>query len=685
MAHILNNDRYLVGVEFIVAKLFPDIAKSRVIFASSAEEKFYALCMQQLGSEWHVYYSCTLSTIESAGMADNEADFVLYHPKHGVIVIEVKGGRISYDASSDRYFSKNRHGQSFPIKNPFQQALVWKSRFIRFARKNNLRVPVTHAVCFPSVNENEIPVSAEVEPAIIIGQGKMENLEQSLIKMVQVVQPEKFMGFEDCSDKLSVLLKSDSYATKHHFRDYIDGHEKRLKDLEFLHDTFVRPITSSKRLGIEGEAGTGKTLLACLIAKHFRDSGKRVLFLSTNDLLNIIVRRDFGTDIDVSTYTETALSYGVDLLNKPESYEGSKADWIQIEGPSRLQAAMAEAQKKYDVIVCDEAQDVQPFWWECYEHLLKDEDSRFYIFFDRGQGVFGSGDDESFVPEEVLPVAAPYFPLVHNYRTTNEIAQFARKFRAGTNIISSHSERLGYLPKIIVYKDKEDAFKKLEELIRGLTMVEGIKPEECTLLSARKPDADVSIIRDREKISGIKLNYLYQQKKKRSAHVKGEIAASTVSMFKGLETSVGILLNFSEYNLPATHPIMASLIYVACTRAKHMLYVFVKEGEGKDQHFLSALSDIHATGAVTANDDRADYHYLGRVTHFNSNRYGMLTVDDPTFERGRIMFFPADIERSLHKQIKAGTQLKFRPVQDGDILVASELELLIAKEDKNEV
>ena len=118
-----------------MAHLFPDSKKSRVIFASGAEENFYDKCIH-LSGNWRVYYSCTLSQMEDReGLKDNEMDFVCYHPKFGIILIEVKGGRIRYDVDRSKWFSMNRHGESFPIKDPFQQVLTFKSRFLRYLRK----------------------------------------------------------------------------------------------------------------------------------------------------------------------------------------------------------------------------------------------------------------------------------------------------------------------------------------------------------------------------------------------------------------------------------------------------------------------------------------------------------------------------------------------------------------------
>lgn len=676
-----------------MARLSPDTDKTRVIFSSSAEEQFYEQARATLGGAWHVYYSVTLSAIEGdQGQKDNEMDFVCYHPQWGIVVIEVKGGRIRHDAQTGAYFSMNRHGETFEIKDPFQQALVWKSRFIRFLKTQDIKVPVSHAVCFPGANEEEFPVSAGTNREMIIGRTRMKDLDAALRSIVEKAQPEQYRRFPDCAAKLDDVLLGSTFTTKLYLRDYIDSHEHRLKDVESIHETLIVPIASSRRLGIEGEAGTGKTMLAVMLAKTFRAQSKSVLLLGSNSLLNLLLKRDLGADIDAMTYPEMAHSFGINLLIPPEEHTGAKEDWIQYEAPERLKKAILASTKRWDVVICDEAQDVQPFWWESVESLMKPDPvdaaeltdaaaSRFYLFFDSSQGVFGSGGGEhKFVAAEVLPVRAPYFPLVHNYRTTREIATFARAFRTSSGALQSHCGRLGYVPELIIYKDAEDAKRLLGKLMKKLHREEGLNLDEITVLSARNPAARESVLYQTDAIDGINLHRLSYNSKhtwKDAKAPKDAVAVSTIASFKGMETSVGILMNVSEYNLPIDNALMSSLVYVACTRAKHMLYVFVQADDPKRKAFEQALSSIKTTGALVLEGTKADFEFSGRVAHYNPERVGWLTVDDPAFTQGSIMFFPSDVEASALSELKVGMRIKFRPRVEGHTTIACDLSLAV--------
>lgn len=666
-----------------MAKISPDSKKTRVIFASAAEEQFYEECLK-LSDEWRVWYSRTLSAVDEkgAGLKDNEIDFVLYHPRYGVIVVEVKGGRIRFDAETQTFYSINRLDESFRIKDPFQQVLSWKSRFLRHLKRLGVKVPVSQAVSFPAVMEDELPEALSHSQDVVIGRNRLADLEASLQRLVRQSQPEQYLKFADCGDALHELLVGQAFETRLYLRDYLDAHSRQVRDIESVHETLILPIAQTARLGIEGEAGTGKTMLAMLLARYFRDQGRPVLLLGSNALLNLQLQSDLGAGIDLLTYSELASSFGVNLLIPPQDYTGAKDDWVQYEAPDRLKRAINAKGHQWQVLICDEAQDVQPFWWEAFESLIPsaEEDGRLYLFFDPGQGVFGSGGQAKFVARDVLPIPSPYFPLVHNYRTTREIAALASSFRSHSeSVMRSHCGRLGYVPEIIVYKDEADAKTKLAALVRRLIDQEGLVSDEITLLSARNPAARESVLYQTEEIARLPLHRFVHNNKKSWAEAspaKGALGVSTIAGFKGLETPVGILLNVSEYNLPIDNPIMASLIYVALTRARHMLYIFLRENDPKLAAFQKALAGIKQTGTMVCEGSSSDFEFMGRVLHYNPERVGWLAVDDPAFQKANVMFFPKDVETAQIGAVKPGAKLRFRTRVEGFVTIAADLKLV---------
>ncbi len=659
-----------------MARVLPDANRTRVVFQSAAEEGFYRKC-KKFSRHWHIYYSCNLSAIEEGkGMLDNEMDFVLYHPQHGIVVVEVKGGRIKYEEG--KFFSLNRFDELFAIKNPFQQALVWKSRFVLQLKKQRLRVPVCHAVCLPSVRESELPVSAAIEPEIVIGRKRYASLERALLEIMQRSIPAKFRNFRDVGPRLEKFLLGATFTSRLYLRDYIDSHDVRVRDLDTIHETLVTPLSSSSWLGIEGEAGTGKSMLAVLLARHFSNAGQQVLLLSSNPLQSLALKAELDQVAQVYTYLELAESFGVNLLVPPDNHRGSREEWLQLKASPALEKKINQQKKFYDVLICDEAQDVQPFWWKALQELLRGRESRFYLFFDRSQGVFGSGGrQEKFEPDKVLPVAAPYFPLVHNYRTTREIATFARSFRTGASILQSHCGRLGYEPRLLAYRQRQDFLQQLTELIAYLVEHEMVDPSEIAILSGREPNAAESLLKDVRELAGLPLHRFRLRRQKGKTGLaeqpQGSLLLATIQGFKGLESRIAILVNLSEYQLSIEHPIMSSLFYVACTRARHMLYVFTSDGDAKTTACKKAAAAIKSAGALVIDSKAALHEFVGTVTWYDPQRVGWLSIAGQNLAKSNIMFFPHDVKKAGLKP-KIGQKLRFTPRNEGHATIATDLQ-----------
>jgi hypothetical protein len=665
--------------EQFMAILFPDVTKTEVAFTSQAEEQVYRLA-KSLSNEWRVYHSITLSMKEEYdGVKDGEIDFVLYHPKHGVIVLEVKGGRISLDGDSGKFYSLNRHGRSFLIKNPFQQAITWRNRFVRFLRANQVHVPVSHAVCFPQVDESEFPTHTTIERSLLLGRQGLERLESFLEGVVRSFHREDFLKFKNVSEELDRLLIGSSFESRPLLREYIDTHEAEVLESDLMHDVLIGPVTGVPRLGIEGEAGTGKTVLAMTLARHFRDAGERVLYLVSSPLLAARISGEIGAGIEVRGIQELASSHGVNLLVTPSDWSKTPQDYVQIEAPERLRKSIEASGKRYSVLIVDEAQDIQPYWWVALEAILESRDgSKLYTFFDRAQGVFGGSEESQsgYKPEDTLPVPPNYMRLGSNYRNTRQICEFSRGFRRANHLhIPASSDRDGFVPVIIKYKDAEDAKKKMANLVRELTDDRGVREDEIMLLSGRAPENKDSVLAGVDTLSGLKLSKLSSERLKEARPIKaGEIGIATIASFKGLDAKIVIAFNLSEYNLAPEHPIMSSLMYVAMTRAKHMLYVFVREGDAKETTLEQMHKSIRRGAALVLNSEQRAGERSGKIIHFNPERAGVIALDSPTGEAAEtVLMFGPDLKRAGLNNLKRDEKLVFRVRHEGGVTFAVDL------------
>ena len=92
-----------------MARMYP---KELVDVKSRAEVDLYIAFEQELDSSYTVFHSVPwLGLDENRRPRDGETDFVIAHPQRGILVLEVKGGGISYERESDRWKSRDLSGQ----------------------------------------------------------------------------------------------------------------------------------------------------------------------------------------------------------------------------------------------------------------------------------------------------------------------------------------------------------------------------------------------------------------------------------------------------------------------------------------------------------------------------------------------------------------------------------------------
>src|SRR5665811_400775 len=74
----------------VMARMFPD----RLPGNASPSEKPPYRALEQLADPWRVFHSVAWQSLRKGRQGDGEADFVPIHHRHGLIVIEAKGGSI---------------------------------------------------------------------------------------------------------------------------------------------------------------------------------------------------------------------------------------------------------------------------------------------------------------------------------------------------------------------------------------------------------------------------------------------------------------------------------------------------------------------------------------------------------------------------------------------------------------
>jgi hypothetical protein len=117
---------------------------------------------------------------------DGETDFVITHADLGVLMLEVKGRRVSFDSATGSWTSVDRQGRSHQISDPFVQAMVRKHLLINKLREHagwpRRRVNFGHGACFPHVQVAE-DLKPDAPREIIIDAGDLDGIEGALRRL----------------------------------------------------------------------------------------------------------------------------------------------------------------------------------------------------------------------------------------------------------------------------------------------------------------------------------------------------------------------------------------------------------------------------------------------------------------------------------------------------------------------
>jgi hypothetical protein len=107
--------------------LIPSLPIPPTPAASAAGEAKVLLAFQSLRDDFRIYHRKSWYSFDGPdgsreGVCEGEADFLVLHPDLGMLVLEVKGGRIAFDGRTGAWTSTARDGRVYSIKDPFLQA-----------------------------------------------------------------------------------------------------------------------------------------------------------------------------------------------------------------------------------------------------------------------------------------------------------------------------------------------------------------------------------------------------------------------------------------------------------------------------------------------------------------------------------------------------------------------------------
>lgn len=536
---------------------------------SNAEKKMYDV-LQKLNMK-NAYVLHSLGLPKHQSKIYGEIDFVVVCDR-GVACLEIKGGRV--ECRDGKWFFKDRYGvEREKPEGPFAQVTgnmfslrdVLKKKFQNNKHMKNLLTAC--GVVFPDIEFKS--VSQEIISEIVYD-NRTEDITGYMNRVFdyweerQHRQPSR-LSPGDIRDIVQFLRGDFVFIPT--LSDRLNSVEKRLVRLTSEQAQLMQALSLNKHLLIEGNAGTGKTLLAVDFAKKKAASGKKVLFLTYNkNLANNVIRQvDTIENLKVINIHALFGEYvAVDvkkMQENPNVYFSEILPEIFYEHLSELSDEELE-KIKYDLIIMDEGQDIlKPLYLYSLDTLLRGgfANGDWAVFYDEKQNIYNPDYNDGM--EILRGYNCTEFKLFVNCRNTVQIGTYSSKI-SGIDLGEFIREN-GEEVQNISYEDDDDFKKKITGILKNLRK-EKVDIRDVVFLAPKKyKNSKVAQ-------AGIEVNEIgdnFDSSKELPVY-------ATIQGFKGLDSKIVILTDV-EYIRKEN---LSSFLYIAGTRARTLLYIVTPKG-----------------------------------------------------------------------------------------------------------
>ncbi len=559
-----------------MAVMYP--SKPKECTAKSQEGAMFE-ALSKLSDEYYVFHSFAIVSVDSEKIVhESETDFVIFHPKKGILCLEAKAGRVKYENGEWFYGS----GISMSHDGPFHQASNNKWKLKRYIENRGLgylleRCKLMHAVWFPTITKkhfNGVYLPAEADAKLMLTKDDMDDIEGAIARIFDYELSSRVETDLTSSEVKTLLNKvlapsfnliSISEMTMNHRRDVFKA---MLREQVALLDYLEEQNTAV----INGMAGTGKTIMAVEKAKRHADKGEEVLFLCYNQFLKDYLREAYRYE-HVSYFTIDGFAC---KMCDTESSDYGKLQEVILD-------LIEKGAFPYKHVIIDEGQD---FGREDLDEsdviellklaVLDDEEKggTFYVFYDKNQMV-QSDKIPSYISEADCKLT-----LYRNCRNTRNIATSSLRLLQSDKMPKLYDGALeGEAPEMYVVQDESSV---IEALNSSLASIREEGYEDIQILTCKK--VETSAIVDFCE-GGM---YIFEGKK---------IPFTTCRKYKGLEADAIVLI---DMDMSIYEQCREKILYVGSSRARYKLSIISMFSTGECNELIES-----AGGKKTKKPQRA--------------------------------------------------------------------------------
>ena len=494
------------------------------------------------------------------------ADLVLYTPKNGLLVLEVKDWALDQVVSADRQTVQFRKGWEVESRTcPYGQSQMYLNRLKSMFQRpggGGFLLPLQCGVAFPNIRRADFEarlrrdcyVADLTDPHTTFFADDLDALEKSpdkgaaLQSFLDIHFPCRF-AYEHSPNLVKAAKSRLGQAAVMELptSDWQSG-EKRLVTLDEEQEKEALSLSGGRRL-LRGPAGSGKTLILVRRAEELWRKGqcRKMLFLCFNySFANYIRRMLSNKAVPLGKQAGVEVVQVFDMLSRilddrvEETGNASYYDDVQALALEALREGHP-MRASWDAIMVDEAQDFTPAMIEAVELLLK-PNAPLLAAMDAEQHLYANSSPDAWL---ALP-GMKAVTLKSRYRCTRQIMAFAEDWLDSERYVPD--EQLGVLegemPRVLLADSAEEASQKAAQRITDLRH-QGMPQGRMAVLYAKSGHDLPRLIRKALSLQGHMWKWPVEdaRAKRRYDITTDSVTVSTIHSMKGMDfTHVTLVL-----------------------------------------------------------------------------------------------------------------------------------------------
>jgi hypothetical protein len=451
-----------------MATLIPALG-SCVSRMTSGEKRLAERLEQKLDADYLLWYDVPV------GPKYQHPDFVVMHPRRGILILEVKDFRLSTLIQANKQ-TWDIHGEVGPktIGNPLEQARQYAHQVVDALKrdpqlvhpegryKGQLAFPWSYGVVLTNITRAQFD-KAELHNAIeahrVVCQDEMgehvdaEALQSRLWDMFPFMMggvmslPQldrvRWIMFPEVRVPVTDQLFDDS--------DEDADLPSIMRVMDLQQEQLARSLGDGHRV-IHGVAGSGKTMVlgyrAEYLAKAHTAASKPILILCYNEplavkLASVMEAKGLGAQVHARHFhkwcRDQLVAFGQTLPANNLPVDVKMGEMVQrvIEGVDRKQIPSGQ----YQAVLIDEGHDFAPEWLKLVTQMVDPTTNSLLVLYDDAQSIYERSRSKQFSFKSVgIQAQGRTTILKINYRNTRQILQTANLIAAELLTAEDHDE-----------------------------------------------------------------------------------------------------------------------------------------------------------------------------------------------------------------------------------------------------